>query len=228
MSLKRTWSLLPPIQQPTLLLQFRLVSNSIHALIDSDAKMSGFTELSELDLSSLFAHYPDISFDLPEDCLAEAVVTDYFSSPCSNDINHDDTPDSKQSVYTANTTPLRPSPTATDCLDFLTVESFLEHIKAADLPDVCKDGFSGLAKEMREFGSLLVPPSGCQFRYSLDTQKVLWQGRSTLSQLQESNSKIIEQIRNITYVKTRAPFTVEPAAQDIWCNYRQRAILIAE
>ncbi|OAP53813.1 hypothetical protein AYL99_11999 [Fonsecaea erecta] len=31
---------------------------------------------------------------------------------------------------------------------------------------------------------------------------------------------------NVDFVKTRAPFTADPSKQDLWCIYRQRAVLI--
>ncbi len=184
----------------------------------------------EPDLSCLFARYPDISFDVAEEFLPQPVVNEHFSSPCSNDTDHGDTPSTKASASTAHTTPVRPSSRSVEPSSFLNVGIFFQKIKIADLPTHCKEGFQILASEMWDLSSTLLGSDNHHSeRYmKLNKQKTLWTSRSLLARLEKYNSNVLEQVSNIAFIKTRAPFTVEPSLQDLWCIYRQRAILIAK
>ncbi len=182
------------------------------------------------DLPSLFARYLDISFDLPQDPLAESVASDHFSSPRSSGTDLGDTPTSKQSLSTSHTTPLRFSPISPHSSKGLTIEGFLDQVEAANLPGICKEGFTRLAVQIRELALLVVPPEGDHAGgYNRKNRhKVGRQSRSISLQVQESNCKVADQVANIENLKALALFTVEPSAQDSWCIYRQRAILISK
>ncbi|EXJ69621.1 uncharacterized protein A1O5_07657 [Cladophialophora psammophila CBS 110553] len=190
--------------------------------------MANSTEATEADLSALFDRYPDINFDTTGDLIFSSGISEHFSSPCSNATDHNDTPVSKDSTSTAHTTPLRPNLCSADALDSPTLDLFLKQLTNADLPLMCKEAFESLAQEIAGLGSLLVPTNGDHYNGYVDSNKlkILSQIRSMSVQLQQSADKVTEQINNIDFVKTRAPFTVDPSSQDLWCTYRQRAILI--
>ncbi|KAK5045626.1 hypothetical protein LTR84_008995 [Exophiala bonariae] len=46
--------------------------------------------------------------------------------------------------------------------------------------------------------------------------------------VRRSSESVQDQINNIAYVKTLAPFEIHPTSIDIWCNYRQMLHLIVK
>lgn len=194
-------------------------------------RMPDSIELLESDLSCLFARYPDINFDVAAEFVSEPVASDHFSSPSSdNDTDRDETPGTKLSISTAHTTPLRSPPRTARPSDQRNVEAFFRQVNSADLPAACQGGFKVLATEMRDLGAMLLPGNGpCLKGYNpIIIAKISWRSQAMLARLQESNCNVTEQVNNVDFVKSRAPFTIDPAVQDLWCNYRQRARLIAE
>ncbi|KIW62292.1 hypothetical protein PV04_10476 [Phialophora macrospora] len=192
--------------------------------------MAGSLDITDSDLSDLFDRYPDIKFDAAEDFVPACEISEHFSSPCSSTANHRDTPSSKNANSTAHTTPVRPGPLCVKEPDLPTLELFLEQIENADLPLTSKEDFGNLAREMTMLGSLLVPDRGDYYEVYVDSHKPKMFSRiqSILTQIQQANNKVADEIDNIEFVKARAPFTIEPERQDLWSNYRQRAKLIAE
>ncbi|KIW22327.1 uncharacterized protein PV07_12224 [Cladophialophora immunda] len=191
--------------------------------------MANSADAIETDLSALFDRYPDINFDTTGDGVASSAISEHFSSPCSNATDHDDTPVSNDSVSTAHTTPLRPSLCSAAALEFPTLELFLEQLAVADLPVTCKEAFESLAQDVAGLGSLLGPTKGDHpgGYAACNKQKILEQIRLLAARLQQSVDNVTDNINNVDFVKTRAPFTAEPSEQDLWCIYRQRAVLIA-
>ncbi len=193
--------------------------------------MAGSLDLTDTDLSDLFDRYPDIKFDSTDDLIPGCDISEHFSSPCSNATNHDATPTSKRNAAsTAHTTPLRPIEGCSEDSDLPTVDIFLEGLDKADLPLMSKEGFGRLAREMTILAASLVPVDGDYYGSYVDSNKtkIHYQAQSILEQLKQANDKVTDEIDNIQWVRTRAPFMVEPAMQDLWCNYRQRAKLIAQ
>ena len=192
--------------------------------------MAGSFDLTGTDLSTLFDRYPDIKFDLAEDLAEASSISEHFSTPSSDVTDHDTTTASKDSISTAHTSPLRPSSECTETHDFPTLDRFLKEVDSADLPLECKAGFEGLGREMVTLGSLLVPDNEDHWEGHLisNTKRISIRAHSLLGQLKEVNRKVAEEVENTDFVRTRAPFTVEPKMQDLWCNYRQRAQLITQ
>ncbi len=187
--------------------------------------------MTDTDLSDLFDRYPDIKFDPAEDFVPACCISEHFSSPCSNATNPDATPTSKKNtVSTAHTTPLRPMSHYTQESDFPELHLFLENVHSTDLPLISREGFEILAREMTRFGALLVPGNRDYYEGYVDSNKpkIHHQTQSMLTQLQQARDKVADEIDNIDWIKTRAPCTVEPAPEDMWCNYRQRAKVIAQ
>lgn len=192
--------------------------------------MSAATDLTESELFSLCAQYPDINFDTPEEVCGENHQEGHFSSPCSHKTIRDETQTSNGSVSTAQTTPLRPSPCPTEAVESPSFPGFLQHVRRADLPESSKSTFHRVAHEIQELGSLLLGPRrpGSGYHCKLNAENIRQKGQSILDQLRSANYKVKEQIDNISFVQTLAPFTIEPSLKDLWCNYRQQAHLIAK
>ncbi|KAJ9603103.1 hypothetical protein H2200_012398 [Cladophialophora chaetospira] len=193
--------------------------------------MAGSLDLTDTDLSDLSDRYPDIKFDVADDFVPDCTISEHFSSPCSNSTDHDATPTSKKNTAsTAHTTPLRPLSHCAPESDIPTLDLFLEDISNADLPLISKEGFACLAQEMTILGALLVPESGDLHAGSIKSNKpkIHHQTQMMLSQLQKARDRVTDEIDNVDWIITRAPFTVEPAHEDLWCNYRQRGQLISQ
>ena len=191
--------------------------------------MAGALELTKSDLSDLFGRYPDIKFDSAGDIAPACGISEDFSSPCSNATNYHDTPPNNTNS-TAHTTPIWPRTRSIDESHLPSLSLFLNEVKAADIPFLSKEGFRTLATEFVVLGSLLVPHDGEYYEGNLDSNKpkILHRTQSVLTDLRQANDKVKDEIDNIDFVRTRAPFAVEPGMEDLWCNYRQRAKLIAQ
>ncbi|EXJ77010.1 hypothetical protein A1O3_10167 [Capronia epimyces CBS 606.96] len=192
--------------------------------------MPDCAERTEANLNTLFARYPDIKFNSTSDLFDGGHDKEHFSSPCSNITDHDETLLSTDSASTANTTPLRPIPRTADAPDVPNLADFLEEVEGTDLPAGSKEGFKTLARQMKELARLLVPSSGQYFDgyANSNREQFLGRSRSILARLHDSNNRLEEQVRNISYIRSLAPFTVEPAQRDMWSIYRQRARLIVK
>ncbi|OCT48050.1 hypothetical protein CLCR_04214 [Cladophialophora carrionii] len=192
--------------------------------------MAGSLDLTDSDLSDLFDRYPDIIFDAAEAIIPAYEISEHFSSPCSSATNHQETPTSRNANSTAHTTPLRTSSGCGKESVLPTLELFLAGIESADLPLSSKEGFENLAREMTMLGSLLFPANGDYYEGYVDSDKpeIFRRIRSILTQVQQANNKVSDEIDNIEFVKARAPFNIAPGGQDLWCNYRQRAKLVAQ
>ena len=193
--------------------------------------MSDSTELSASELISLCARYPDINFDLTEDSAEERLEdAEPFSSPCSHGTDHDEPHNSKGSSSTARTTPIRLTPHTSANSPVPNLSGFLARLGKADLPNASKRRFNGLAISIKAIGTSLVSLNRDSSETPLFSNRcmVLDQCQTILFQLQLSNRKIKAQISNISSILTLAPFTVEPAQQDLWCVYRQKAQLIVK
>lgn len=179
--------------------------------------------------NALFARYPDIKFNPASDFFDGTHDKEHFSSPCSNNTDHEESLLSADSVSTANTTPLRPTPRTPDAGVVPTLANFMQHVERTDLPDVCKDWFKVLGRQMNDLARLLVPSDGRLEGYANSRrEQVLDRSQPLLARLQDSNNRLEERVQNILHIRSLAPFTVEPAQQDVWSIYRQRANLVVK
>ena len=192
--------------------------------------MAGSLDLTDSDLSDLFDRYPDINFDTAEDFVPTGEIGEHFSSPSSANTNNHDTPPPKNGTSTAHTTPNWPRTRDIDGCGWPSLETFLADVDAIDLPSMSKEGFKSLARGMTKLGSLLVSDAGELNKVYLDSNRPKIQNhtQSIVRQLRQSRDTVKDELDSIDFVKTRAPFMVEPTMPDLWCNYRQRAKLIAE
>ncbi|EXJ81723.1 hypothetical protein A1O1_07788 [Capronia coronata CBS 617.96] len=189
--------------------------------------MSNLVQRTKSDLDTLFTRFPDIKFDEASNLIEETHDKEHFSSPCSNNTDHDESLLSIQSTSTANTTPLRPMPRAAEALDVPNLADFLQHVDSTDLPAICKDWLKSLGRQVFDLARILLPTSrDVAGHANSHRQEILDQSRPILVQLQDVDNRLQEQVRNIAYIKSLAPFVVEPAPQDTWTIYRQRAKLI--
>lgn len=182
-------------------------------------------EIEDSEFVALCAQYLDLKFDLTQEQPEPDHDHDHFSSPCSNDTDQDGTCHSKQSASTAHTTPLRPNPRLVEEPDFSSLPTFLLHLQYSDMPHASKDLFAMLAGHVCEISSLLVPNA----RVHEDSiGAVIDHSNAIIAQIQQSAKQIQDQIHNIAYIKSLAPFEVHPTSIDLWCNYRQMVQLIVK
>lgn len=177
--------------------------------------------LEDSEFLALCAQYLDLKFDLVQD---RHEPDGPFSSPGSNDTDRDTTRHSKESASTARTTPLRPRPSVEES-GLRTVPSFLLHVQHSDLSQASKDSFRCLANHIMEMNSLL----RSDHRLRSETfDAMVDHANAMYTQVRRSSEQVQEQINNIAYVKTLAPFEIHPTPIDIWCNYRQKMQLIVK
>jgi hypothetical protein len=107
---------------------------------------------------------------------------------------------------------------------------FLNEVESADFLLMSKEAFESLAREVVVLGGLLISASGDYYQGYAESNKLkIHHGtKSLLRQLQQASGKAVDEIGNVDSVKTGAPSTVDPAMQDLYCNYRQRAKQITQ
>ncbi|KAL2434723.1 hypothetical protein ABEF95_003956 [Exophiala dermatitidis] len=198
--------------------------------LDDMIMMPGPHERPENNLTTLFERYPDITFDATTDLLDPECDREHFSSPCSNLTDHDEAHHSVESDSTANTTPLRPQPQRVQTAYMPDHSDFLVEVEGADLPEVCKHGFRTLAYHIAELTTLLVLLNGRLSSAYAKTNReaILAHSQDMLVQLRDANNMLAEHVRNDSYIKSLALFTIEPAQQDVWTIFRQRAQVIVD
>ncbi|KAK5189872.1 hypothetical protein LTR99_004145 [Exophiala xenobiotica] len=184
-------------------------------------------DLSESTLFSLYARYPEIKFESSHEL---RVTDENFSSPCSNVTDHDDTRLSRESGSTAYTTPLRSQPSFVEPPEGPNLAEFLERVRDTNLPDVCKNGFSDLARVIEDLSFLLSHSCSRTLDHPprLDKEEILRQSDPLMKLLRRANLNVKDEVNNISFLKGLAPFVVIPSEQDLWSNYRQMARLIVE
>lgn len=187
-------------------------------------------DLSESALFSLYARYPEIKFESSQELL---VTDENFSSPCSNVTDRDDTQISREPESTAYTTPLRSKPSFVEPAEGPegpNLAEFLEQVRDARLPDVCKNGFSDLARMIEDLSFLLSHSRSQTLEQPLrlDKQEILRQSDPLLKLLRRANLNVKDEVNKVSCIKGLAPFMVIPSEHDLWSNYRQMARLIVE
>lgn len=181
--------------------------------------------LTNPELVSLYIQYPDMpdmsdgDDDDDDDDDKSAAASDF-----GEDIDATTLSDT-----TTRTTPLRQDAAA--LLGPRPVSEFsilVQRLNESNLPQKAIDYFRSIGTKILQIGRLLHPPTG---NISV-TKEDLGEARhicgGMISLLESSCQRVNDQIDNIAYILTLAPFTVRPAPEDLWSNYKQMAELIIE
>jgi hypothetical protein len=175
--------------------------------------------MAERELFSLYARYPEITFE--SECterLPECV--EHFSSPRSNaeDVNDDSF---QASSSTRHTTPLRHDLFNTSNDEYT---AFCRQLRDSDLPQANVQYFNSLAARFIQIGRYL------NHRHD-DAESIdfiLQVADSLVTQMQNSANSVDEQIHTISWVAELAPFNILPTDVALWSNYQQRAGLVSK
>lgn len=181
-------------------------------------------DLTLRELVSLFIQYPDMP-----DIFQEGRDRDGDNvSEAASDFREDaDT--STSSDTTTRTTSLRNAPVALlDSKPLPEFSVFVQRLHESNLPQKAVDYFNSLGHTILQIGQLLFPPTGNMSVTNEDHQEAGNICGHMISLLESSCQRVKEQIDNVAYILTLAPFTVEPAPADLWANYKQMAELIIE
>ena len=182
--------------------------------------------LTDRDLVSLYMKYPEMSLafedddddDQEKEQSFEGVdnASAIFSSPTS----------SFQTISTAETTPPRFDPViaafTTETDDY---QAFLELLKKAELPSSTRTYFTSLVNRIRRISCLLFSPQETTSTTAMFTE-VLDHCHILTDSLKPSCGKVEEQLANLIFVRSLAPFNVSPQASHAWTNYCQMAELL--
>jgi hypothetical protein len=174
-------------------------------------------DLTDKELMSLFVQYPD----MPDE-------DDNESAAASEDFGEDaDT--STWSDTTTHTTPLRNDAVALPGSKPLPEFSvFMLRLNESSLPQHAIDYFRSLGHMILQIGWLLFPPSGNMSVTKENFREARDICGHMISLLESSGQRVKDQIDNVAYILALAPFTVQPAPEDLWTNYKQIAELIIE
>lgn len=175
----------------------------------------GFTNREPVSLS---IQYPDMP-NMPDG--------DDESTPAADFGEDVDT--STSSDKTTHTTPLRNDPVALlGSRQLPEFPAFMQRLNESNLPQKALDYFKSLGHMILQVSRLLFPPAGSLSVTREDLQEASNICRAMVSLLKSSCQRVNDQIDNVTYILTLAPFTVQPAPEDLWANYTQMAELIIE
>jgi hypothetical protein len=179
--------------------------------------------MTERELFSLYARYPEITFDseIKSECtdkLPECV--EHFSSPRS--IAEDPNEDSFQaSSSTRHTTPIRHDLFNTSNDEYT---AFSRQLRDCDLPPANVQYFNSLAARFLQIGRYLNHPN----ENDDSTSFILQVADSLVKQMRNSASSVDVQIHTISWVADLAPFNILPTDVALWSNYQQRASLVSK
>jgi len=188
--------------------------------------------LPERELFSLYALYPDITFDFPANTDLQHIghrVAAEFSSPASTseEGQHDEGNASFASGSTAYTSPLRPDQTIMTNTVVDEFQQYLALLRVTDLPDDVKRYYRSLGGQITRIGNVLfVDEANAVVPETV--HELLRLSKILLSQLQYSIKAYNDQIASIDWLKSHAHFVVVPSNEALWSTYRQRADLIVE
>jgi len=164
----------------------------------------------------LFIQYPDMP-DMPDG--------DDESTPASN--FGEDADISTLSDRTTHTTPLRNDPVVLlGSRQLPEFPAFMQRLNESNLPQKALDHFKSLGYMILQVSRLLFPPTDNLSVSREDLQEASNICRAMVSLLKSSCQRVNDQINNVTYILTLAPFNVQPAPEDLWANYTQMAELI--
>jgi hypothetical protein len=170
---------------------------------------------------SLFIQSPDMP-DMPDDGDESTPSLDF-----GEDADTSTLPDT-----TVHTIPLRNDPVAllgsSDSSLPLEFPVFMQRLNKSNLPQKAFDYFKSLGHMILQVSRLLFPPTGSSSVTREGFQKASNICRAMISLLKSSCRRVNDQIGNVAYIQTLAPFNVQPAPEDLWANYTQMAELIIE
>jgi hypothetical protein len=183
-------------------------------------------DLTNPELVSLYIQYPDMP-DMPDDD-DDDVDNDDDKSAAASDFG-EDIDATTLSDTTTRTTPLRQDAAA--LLGPRPVSEFsilVQRLSESNLPQKAIDYFRSIGTKILQIGRLLHPPTGNISVTKEDLREARHICGDVTSLLESSCQRVNGQIDNIAYILTLAPFTVRPAPEDLWSNYKQMAKLIIE
>ena len=177
--------------------------------------------LTERELFSLYAQYPEIDFN-PESPQKMAAFSEHFSSPASNTGNCDEFTSVEASNSTRHTTPVKHDMFEADTDDGDEYTSFCSHLQRCDLPPQTTRYLKSIGSACTHLGCCIINEDVGEPAHITETVD------SLLPQLQYSSSRIKEEIATIDYITELASFNIFPTDISLWSNYRQRAALVSE
>ena len=176
-------------------------------------------DLSTRELISLYIQHPNLP-DMSDDGDNQSAAASDFG---------EDIDATTLSGTTTRTTPLRHDATALLGLRPQPEFSvFVQRLSESNLPQKAIDYFRSIGNQILQIGQLLFPPSGNISVTKEDLREARHICGRMISLLESSCQRVNGQIDNIAYILTLAPFTVRPAPEDLWSNYKQMAELIIE
>jgi hypothetical protein len=175
-------------------------------------------DLTDRELVPLFIQYPDMP-DMPDDGDESTPSSDFGEGADTSALL--DT--------TTHTTPLRNDPAALPRSSLMPeFPAFMQRLNESNLPQKAFDYFKSLGHMILQVSRLLFPPTGSPSVTREGLQEASNICRTMISLLKSSCRRVNDQIDNVTYILTLAPFNVQPAPEDLWANYTQMAELIIE
>ena len=200
-------------------------------ITESDLHDTHETFLTDRGLASLYIQYPEM---LENDI--QNTAHDQLPEPNQLLLNLEDEDDEDEeeaestilSSSTTRTTPLRNEPLAVTGVARTSNEftAFFQKVETSGLVEKSAQYFRVLGATVLQLGRTLFPISGVMTVATEDIEKMVNLGLDMSSMLRASNQRVNEQIENIAYILTLAPFTVAPAPDDLFSNYLQMSELI--
>jgi hypothetical protein len=106
--------------------------------------------------------------------------------------------------------------------------AFMQRLSESNLSQKAFDYFKSLGHMILQVSWLLFPPTGSLSITREGLQEAGNICRTMISLLKSSCRRVDDQIGNVAYILTLAPFNVQPGDEDLWANYTQMAELIIE
>ena len=200
--------------------------------------------LTDRDLFSLYLRYPEMEQinvnledgDYAEPLLASITTSSPDSSPQSAQL--DSSPPSNQTYYESPaSSPLGPSdsipfPDLAIAANDEEVEELSVHFdltrRSHEIPERTARLFAEIKSVILGMGSILFTTAG---EVSTEPEN-LWRINSIadwlISLLRQAGIAVDMEIDDIQTILQLAPFTIRPALEDLWTNYKQMAELIIE
>ena len=182
--------------------------------------------LTDRDLISLYMKYPEMSsaFEDYDDAVEEEKrifdATDNSSATSSSPTS------SFQTISTAETTPPRFDPETTAATREVDGhQTLLNLLKKAGFPPNTRNYLISVVGRILQIAGLLLPSQGTTTTAEM-LQEVLDHCHVLIGYLKFSCNMVGEQLANLVFVKSLAPFNILPEAKYAWTNYCQIAELL--
>lgn len=188
--------------------------------IPSEDHIDGIDQTNR-ELMSLFIQYQEMNDLLNDDAEQSAVYSDSDGE--------DDANSTILSATTTHTTPLRNEPvvlTMATPVPLAAFPAFIQKLNQSNLPHKAVEYFTALSQIMLQVGQILFPSTSNTNLTEKDLEDVCTLSRYLVSLLASTCQRVNDQVDNMAYILALAPFTVNPAPQDLWSNYKQMSELI--